>query len=194
MRTTLVYLFSAILALLVPAQLSAKGHNVRITIKGGTLTVPVEITDPEVFARFEVGHGPGNIRTLPDGTGMPSYSPQGFVVDWSSGAVEPPKNLPIYDVSFVTTRTDRSTYRPLHNSRSAYEPGIRIHPRTRGCGLPGQRLDDSARSGGSLVSRLERMGTGGASSDREWSKGAPGFTSREELSPSAPVLLGAGKE
>lgn len=30
MRTTLVYLFIAILALLVPGQLSAKGHNVRV--------------------------------------------------------------------------------------------------------------------------------------------------------------------
>src|SRR5436190_1816386 len=111
---------TAIMGLLVaPVQLSAKGDTVRITIAGGDLTAPIEITDPSVATRFQVWSGPG---TSPN-------SAQGLNVDWSRGVVEPPKGLQIYDVSFVTTRRNPGTYvvryaiDPSTNQGYVYLPG-----------------------------------------------------------------------
>ena len=84
--------------------------TIRITIKGGQLTAPVEITDQQAIAPFHVGAGPGNVRVLPDGSRVPNFPAQCFIVDWSRGTTELPKGLPVYEISFVTTRTDRSTY------------------------------------------------------------------------------------
>src|SRR5207248_1368466 len=92
---------TAIMGLLVaPVQLSAKGDSVRITITGGDLATPIEITDPAVAGRFQVWSGPGTS----------SNETQGLNVDWSRGVVEPPRGLPIYEVSFVTTRRNPGTY------------------------------------------------------------------------------------
>ena len=85
--------------------------TVRIVIKGEQLSAPVEIVDPRIVGLFHVGAGPGNFRRMPDGTEQPSYAPQCFVVDWSRGIVDPPKGLQLYEVSFVTTRTNPGTYR-----------------------------------------------------------------------------------
>lgn len=111
---------TAIMALLIaPLQLSAKGDTVRITITGGDLAAPIEITDPAVAARFHVWSGPGTS----------SNEAQGLNVDWSRGVVEPPKGLQIYEVSFVTTRRDPGTYvvryaiDPSTNQGYVYLPG-----------------------------------------------------------------------
>ena len=101
MRRVLLALAALVALLVIPAHLSAKGNTIRITIKGGNLAVPIEITDPAVAARFHVWTGPG---TSPN-------DPQGLIVDWSRGIATPPKNLPVYQILFLTTRTDRSTYR-----------------------------------------------------------------------------------
>jgi len=110
----------AIAALLIaPAPLSAKGGTIRITIRGGGLAAPIRITDPKVTGRFQVYTGPGTS----------SNAPQGLNVDWSRGVAEPPKGLPIYEVSFVTTREDRGTYivryaiDPATNQGYVYIPG-----------------------------------------------------------------------
>jgi hypothetical protein len=116
-------MFTALTASLVPlilaVQLSAKGDTVRIKIEGGGLAAPIEITDPEVAGRFHVWSGAG--------TG--SNKGQGLIVDWSRGVAEPPKGVQIYEVSFVTTRRNPSTYvvryiiDPTTNVGYVYIPG-----------------------------------------------------------------------
>lgn len=119
MRGTFAAL-TAILGLLVaPVQLSAKGDTVRITITGRDLAAPIEITDPAVAGRFHVWSGPGTS----------SNEAQGLNVDWSRGVVEPPNDLQIYEVSFVTTRRNPGTYvvryaiDPSTNHGYVYLPG-----------------------------------------------------------------------
>jgi hypothetical protein len=84
--------------------------TVRIVIKGEQLTAPVEITDAPVVSLFRVGAGPGNFKVMPGGARLPNYPAQCFIVDWSKGIANPPEELQAYDVFFITTRTDRSTY------------------------------------------------------------------------------------
>jgi hypothetical protein len=49
----------ALLMMLVPTPLYAKGDTVRITIKGPGITLPIEITDPKIVADFRVWTGIG---------------------------------------------------------------------------------------------------------------------------------------
>ncbi len=53
--------FAAVLVLLlivsIPAPVLAKGNTVRIIIKGGHLTAPIEISDPIVLTKFNVWTG-----------------------------------------------------------------------------------------------------------------------------------------
>jgi hypothetical protein len=105
--------------LMVPAQLTAKGDTVRITIKGGDLAGPIEITDSDVVRRFHVWTGPG--------TG--SSEAPGLIVDWPRGVAEPPKNLPVYEIAFLPTRRNPGTYVVLYlidpstNEGFVYLPG-----------------------------------------------------------------------
>jgi len=92
-------LTASLLLLIVGLPLFAKGTTVRITITGGDLAVPIQITDPLV-AGFHVWSG----------AGTSSNQAQGFIVDWSSGIAQPPKALRVYEVSFFTTRRDPGTY------------------------------------------------------------------------------------
>src|SRR3954451_17084713 len=83
-----------------PAPLGAKGDTVRISIEGGDLVSPVQITEAAA-AGFQVWSGPGTS----------SDEQRSFVIDWSRGAVKrPQQGLPVYDVSFVTTRRNPGTY------------------------------------------------------------------------------------
>jgi hypothetical protein len=59
MRIRFAALSASLALLIVPVQLSAKGDTVRITIKGGDLAAPIEITDRAVAAYFRVWSGPG---------------------------------------------------------------------------------------------------------------------------------------
>jgi hypothetical protein len=83
-----------------PVPLPAKGETVCIVIRGADLPAPIEIRDPKVIAGFHVWSGPGTS----------SNEPHGLSIDWSRGAAQVPRGLPIYEVSFVTTRTNPSTY------------------------------------------------------------------------------------
>ena len=116
----ILFALPALFALLVtPAHLSAKGNTIRITIKGGDLAGPIEITDPGVAARFHVWSGPGTS----------SNEAQGLIVDWSRGMATPPKNVPVYEIWFLTTRPDHSNYRvsyvvdPFTDEGYVYLPG-----------------------------------------------------------------------
>jgi hypothetical protein len=94
-------IFAGALALLiVPTHVSAKGDTVRITINGGDLASPIEITDRDVVAPFNIWSGPG---TSPN-------SPEGLIVNWAAGFADAPRGLPRYEVSFLTTRSEPGTY------------------------------------------------------------------------------------
>jgi hypothetical protein len=87
--------------------ISAKGATCRITITGGTLASPVEITDANIVSRFQVWTGPGT-RVCRGGRGNCVEGTEGFIIDWLSGAVaERPRGLQHYEVSFYVT-DDRS--------------------------------------------------------------------------------------
>ena len=118
MRRTFATLPAILALLIVPLQLSAKGKTVRITIKGGDLAAPIELTDPAVVAGFKVWTGPGTSTN----------EPQGLIVDWSRGVAEPPEDLPVYDVSILTTRPNRPyvvsyVFDPSTNEGYVYIPG-----------------------------------------------------------------------
>jgi len=109
---------------------SAPNPQQKITIKGGGLARPIEIIDPQSLARFFYGSGPGN----------GSWQGPSFVVDWPRGvAAEPPKELPAYDVEFLTSRAGLNTYRvtyvydPVKQEGFVYLPGTtdpRYHENT----------------------------------------------------------------
>jgi hypothetical protein len=86
--------FSVLLtALFIAAPLSAKGPTLKIIVKGADLRKPVEITDPNVLAPFNIWTGPGTS----------SNEQQGLIIDWSGGVVsERPKGLRRYEVSFYS--------------------------------------------------------------------------------------------
>jgi hypothetical protein len=69
----------------VPVVLIAKGDTVKVTIAGGDLAKPIEITDKVWLAKLNVWSGPG--------TG--TNERQSLNVDWSQGKVDPPHNVPV---------------------------------------------------------------------------------------------------
>ena len=80
----------------------AKGITTKITITGGGLQSPVEISDPEVLNNFNVWSGPGTFANDVEGT-------EGFIVDWASGAVtDRPNGLRAFELSFYVRYANRS--------------------------------------------------------------------------------------
>jgi hypothetical protein len=88
----------AVLVASVPVVITARGTTTRIIVSGPDLVAPIEIV--EDVGRFHVWAGPGTS----------SNEAQSLIVDWATGAVEPPKSQPVYKVSLETTRRDPSTY------------------------------------------------------------------------------------
>lgn len=87
MRRTFTSLFVLLATALISAPLSAKGPTLKITIRGDDLPKPIDITDPNVLAPF-------NIWTS-------SNEHRGLIVDWPQGVVsERPKGLRRYEVFF----------------------------------------------------------------------------------------------
>jgi len=90
--------FASVLTLLmlsIPTPLSAKGATVKITIKGGDLATPIEITEPKI-RDFEIWAGPGVYVNGIEQT-------EGFIIQWSKGVVaELPNGLQHYEVSFYS--------------------------------------------------------------------------------------------
>jgi len=111
--------FAAALAGLVSmfgasSPLWAKGVMVRIEINGGTLTSPVQITDPQRLQEFTFWDGPGmnNVR-LED-------AERGSIIDWKTGILgQHPTNLQRYEMSFTEDHgvVCRSPYRPSECAR-----------------------------------------------------------------------------
>lgn len=83
----------ALVVLATTVSVGAKGPTTRITIVGGDLAAPIEITDPDVVRAFHVWAGAGTYVNRVEAT-------EGFIVDWTSGGVDVPADLPRYEVSF----------------------------------------------------------------------------------------------
>jgi len=77
-----------------------RGDTVRIVIRGESLSAPIELSDGATISRFQVESGPG--ADLGDRPGL--------IIDWPRGVANPPKGLPMFEVSFVTARTSPNTY------------------------------------------------------------------------------------
>ncbi len=101
--------FAIVAVLSLPIAIFAKGRTIRVIIDGGDLAAPIEISDKAVVDSIVVGAGPGNFRGAGP-TKEPIIFDHGFIVQWSRGEAAAPRSLRTYNVSFLTTRTDRSTY------------------------------------------------------------------------------------
>ncbi|HVH70563.1 MAG TPA: hypothetical protein VNB49_05570 [Candidatus Dormibacteraeota bacterium] len=120
MRIAVAVFLAILLLMSTPSPILAKGKTVKITISGGDLKRPIEITDPNILVKFRVWVGPGTS----------SNDREGLIVDWSPGPVgEVPPGLPKYKVSFHTDPNDQLVYEVFYAvSRGAdhgyvYVPG-----------------------------------------------------------------------
>jgi hypothetical protein len=79
---------------------SAKGVTTKITVTGPDLRGPIVIADANLVNRFNIWSGPGvEINNTPQ--------LEGFIADWSSGAVDHrPAGLRHYEVSFFVRFRD----------------------------------------------------------------------------------------
>jgi hypothetical protein len=101
MKTFLAAAFSFLLVALASVVLSAKGITTRVTVTGGDLANPIVLADPVLLHNFNVWAGPGVQANGVDEN-------QGFIIDWSSGAVaEQPTVGSRYEVSFFVKHPNR---------------------------------------------------------------------------------------
>jgi len=78
--------------------LAAKGSTSRISISGGNLADSLEIREADVVNEFQIWAGPGTRSCV---AGHCAEGSEGFIVDWSAGAVSArPSGLRRYQVSF----------------------------------------------------------------------------------------------
>jgi hypothetical protein len=137
MKRIAAALFSLLLVSGSTALLSAKGFTTKVSIAGGTLTAPLEISDPGILKDFNVWSGPGTSRNGVEGT-------EGFIIDWASGVVEsPPSGLSVYDVSFYVKYHNR----PASQQQDTLAYVVRYTVTTDGHGyvyLPG-KADETYR-------------------------------------------------
>ena len=94
--------FRAILTIIIAAGFStafaAKGATSRINISGGNLDRPVDIRNEAVLEAFQIWSGPGTSSCV---AGQCVEGTEGFIVDWSAGAVAArPNRLPRYQIAF----------------------------------------------------------------------------------------------
>jgi hypothetical protein len=102
------------LAIALSVQLSgasvvlAKSATTKIVIEGPDLSTPIEITDRQILANFNVWTGPGTFSSQP---GFNANAPS-FIIDWSQGPVAAvPQALQKYQVSFYS---EELSERPIY--------------------------------------------------------------------------------
>jgi hypothetical protein len=144
MRKTLAVALIA-LACLVPSRLFGKGATTKVVIEGADLSKPIEITDRQILASFNVWTGPGTYSSEPRfNANAPS-----FIIDWSQGPVaEVPQALQKYQVSFYS---EELSERPIYVVYCAF-------PRTAEPGyvyLPGKSEEWWRRNVTSIVRGVE---------------------------------------
>src|SRR5690242_15907713 len=77
----------------------AKSATTKIVIEEPDLSTPIEITDRQILANFNVWTGPGTFSSQP---GFNANAPS-FIIDWSQGPVAAvPQALQKYQVSFYS--------------------------------------------------------------------------------------------
>jgi hypothetical protein len=117
----------AIFSFAAPSIVLAKGKTTKIVIEGPDLSKPIEITDRNVLANFNVWAGPGTSATR---RGSNTDAPR-FIVDWSREPTTRPLDeaLQKYQVTFYTERSERPSYvvyyavAPGSNQGYVYLPG-----------------------------------------------------------------------
>src|SRR6267142_2865909 len=119
--------FMALLLTLSAAPVGfAKAKTTKITIEGADLKRPIEITDRQILANFNVWTGPGTGSNAP---GFNANAP-GFIIDWSQGSVtKVPQNLRRYQISFHADPNEQVVYvvyyacNPSSDNGYVYVPG-----------------------------------------------------------------------
>jgi hypothetical protein len=97
---------SLIIVLSVVTSLLAKGPTVKITVSGGGLFTPIQITDATIVRPFQVWAGPGTTTCIQR---VCSEHMDGFIIDWASGVVaERPSGLQRYEVAFFASDEQRT--------------------------------------------------------------------------------------
>lgn len=126
--TRMFVVLLTLLLVTVPLELFAKADTCKITINGADLKGPIEITDPNILANFNVWAGVGTSSTS---SGVTTQGDRGFIIDWPRGAVtERPKGLTRYQVSFHAKLPDERLvyvviyeYDPANDQGYVYLPG-----------------------------------------------------------------------
>ena len=105
-----------------PSRVLAKGATTKVVIAGPGLSKPIEITDREILANFNIWTGPGTFSTRP---GFNANAPR-FIINWSKGSViNVPNALEKYRVSFYSEGLSERPiyvvyYAIAHNSEPGY--------------------------------------------------------------------------
>jgi len=106
MLRTYFALITCICLLAISTVVWPKGQTVKIVIEGDELSVPIEITDPDILNQFSIWNGPGvggrDLNVAPD---LIAYKEQGGSVgrfiDWPKGIVaDRPSKLQRLEVTF----------------------------------------------------------------------------------------------
>jgi hypothetical protein len=100
----------------------AQGTTNKIRIASADLQQPIEIRDPEVLKNFNVWSGRGTFTNDVEGN-------EGFIVDWSSGAVtDRPNRLQTFELSFYVRYAHRPF--PEQTDQLAYIVSYAVDPAT----------------------------------------------------------------
>lgn len=120
MKMTLAIALVGLLAA-APPRLLAKGATTKVVIEGPDLPKPLEITDRQILANFNVWTGPGTFSTQP---GFNANAPS-FIIDWSQGSIpEAPNALQKYRVSFYSEDfSERPIYVVYYAVARSSQPG-----------------------------------------------------------------------
>jgi len=131
------------LLLAAPASLLAKSPTLKIVIQGADLTTPIQISDAQVLANFQVLSGKGTY------TNEPRIEEPSFIIDWSQGpTAEPPQALSRYQILFYAERP---------NERLVYAVSYAFDAVTREgyVYLPGKNDEDYALNVHTIIRRVE---------------------------------------
>jgi hypothetical protein len=101
MKRVIAVVFGLLLVFSATIHLFAKGATTKVIITSGELQSPIEISDPEVLANFNVWSGPGTFSNGVEGN-------EGFIIDWAAGVVtERPVGARKFELSFYVRYANR---------------------------------------------------------------------------------------
>jgi hypothetical protein len=117
---------TAIVGILAPVALLAKGETTRITITDNRTGQSISLTEPVTLAAFNVWSGHG---TFSGSTGREVESTEGFIIDWPEGQVASrPNGLRQYEVKFYVRyrngATEQLAYVVLYETNESRSEGF----------------------------------------------------------------------